>query len=276
MNIKNRVLELSNKDFKNILKNNKEEKIISLFLNIFMLLLNINVPYIIELILSKLIKIKTLILQNILDIYRNSLLEIFISLIKSPMKEMQGAFYGDWSNSSILNYLIDLSVYLITFDGYDYIHQIFQLIFDDGVQSLSFQGLVYILNKLFSTEPSHELILLLKDDVMNLTIFLLSSIQYYTPTLQSQIFKLLKKLIPFLIFDDEDLNIFYKKLIELYTIGHSIEFNNFSQYIMLFTEFFHERIYFNKELIDEKMSKQKEMEKEIEKLKKQNEELKKK
>lgn len=249
-NLSLRVLLLF-KMFKNILKNNKEEKIISLFLNIFMLLLNINVPYIIELILSKLIKIKTLILQNILDIYRNSLLEIFISLIKSPMKEMQGAFYGDWSNSSILNYLIDLSVYLITFDGYDYIHQIFQLIFDDGVQSLSFQGLVYILNKLFSTEPSHELILLLKDDVMNLTIFLLSSIQYYTPTLQSQIFKLLKKLIPFLIFDDEDLNIFYKKLIELYTIGHSIEFNNFSQYIMLFTEFFHERIYFNKELIDE-------------------------
>ncbi|OHT16872.1 hypothetical protein TRFO_41500 [Tritrichomonas foetus] len=187
-------------------------------------------------------------IQVFYDLYEShirAILEVSLPLLQVSFGSSPCIIFDHrWTQQSCRSSIMDLTRCIIEmFDSLHMVSELIKLIQIDGVESSSFHAIVRILINILG-DPNEKMKGLICEDAFNCTIFLLSSINLYTPQLQNKICKLLMKFIPYLEFDQINLNAFFSQLLNLFLNARPAAFDPFTNFFNQFTHMYGDRIEF--------------------------------
>ncbi|EAX90385.1 hypothetical protein TVAG_389390 [Trichomonas vaginalis G3] len=169
---------------------------------------------------------------------RLKIFDVCMAQLIHPMDKLPGARFDDSWTSQQLTQQLNEVIKCITenYDFDDIIPILFRAITSDKSHIRAFTVMLKTVTFLFVTEKTISK--QIGQLCVKITIDLLSSLNYYESKVQSKICQFLSKIIPFMVFTEYKEDDFFQELIDLLIEAKPVCLENFSQYVMLFTDRF--------------------------------------
>ena len=179
--------------------------------------------------------------QEFAELLRQERIQIFeacVRLIATPSSSLPGAGLDEnWSDFSFRTGLFNLVRTIVDlFDSQALVPDLIRMILGCSEETTMFVSLVRILSAVI--KPPLDI----SSNCKELVTFLLGSINKFSMKTQNYACTLLSKLLDFLVFDDQELNSFFRELVTMFITQKPAAFDPFTAFFNSFVEHFASRI----------------------------------